>query len=391
MGFHAKSPSSPTMRTRGAANVSTRAKLACQGCRRDNKKVRAISAVRTGLAVFACDDKRPCSRCVARNEECVHVERGPKLVKVRCGNCRTYNKRCQDSRPCDYCTENGMQCVDISRKDRGLGTRVKTACTHCRRDKIRCDGVRPCSHCARRYLECTDPPCKLCSKSDVECHHQNSPSSPLDSPPGSTFYGEDADYEDEREQDYSLYSPVSESSPPFAAYPGGASSSSCSSMHATSSTAGGPGYHHNAHMSTMSHAGYGHQNQNHQQNQIPMSSYPQHGYAHSQNAHGSHSAPGPLPTMHHLQQQQQMHPQPTGSTSYYGHGGSAGYYGGYSGQAQGQGQPTPPGYSSQQQHHQRHGSTSGHGQYGSQEMPYGSSSSNYYQQQQGPGYPGGPR
>lgn len=53
MGFHAKSPSSPTMRTRGAANVSTRAKLACQGCRRDNKKVRAISAVRTGLAVFA--------------------------------------------------------------------------------------------------------------------------------------------------------------------------------------------------------------------------------------------------------------------------------------------------------------------------------------------------
>lgn len=71
---------------------------------------------------------------------------------------------------------------------------------------LRCLGIcslqsaacRPCSHCARRYLECTDPPCKLCSKSDVECHHQNSPSSPLDSPPGSTFYGEDADYEGER-------------------------------------------------------------------------------------------------------------------------------------------------------------------------------------------------
>ncbi len=50
-----------------------RAKLACLACRRDNKK---------------CGDQRPCARCISRSEECIHVNRGPKIVKSRCQACR---------------------------------------------------------------------------------------------------------------------------------------------------------------------------------------------------------------------------------------------------------------------------------------------------------------
>ena len=72
-----------------------------------------------------CDDHRPCSRCVARSEECVHVSRGPKLVKLRCEGCREDNKRCEESRPCKYCVENLKECIVVPRKGRGHGTRVK--------------------------------------------------------------------------------------------------------------------------------------------------------------------------------------------------------------------------------------------------------------------------
>ncbi|KAG2051029.1 hypothetical protein BDR06DRAFT_610249 [Suillus hirtellus] len=104
-----------------------RAKLACQNCRRDNKK---------------CDDQRPCTRCIARGEECVHVGKGPKLVKLRCEGCRQENKKCEDARPCRQCVECGKECISVQRKGRGHGTRVKAACVYCRRDKVRCEGVR---------------------------------------------------------------------------------------------------------------------------------------------------------------------------------------------------------------------------------------------------------
>lgn len=112
-------------------NGSDRAKLACQNCRRDNKKVFFTSSVSNSSqipilpSVHQCDDQRPCSRCIARSEECVHVARGPKLVKLRCEGCRQDNKRCEDARPCAHCLELGRECVSVPRKGRGHGTRVK--------------------------------------------------------------------------------------------------------------------------------------------------------------------------------------------------------------------------------------------------------------------------
>ena len=73
-----------------------------------------------------CDDHRPCSRCVARGEDCIHVSRGPKLVKLRCEGCREDNKRCEESRPCKYCVEDEKECIVVPRKGRGHGTRVKS-------------------------------------------------------------------------------------------------------------------------------------------------------------------------------------------------------------------------------------------------------------------------
>ncbi|KAF8553595.1 hypothetical protein OG21DRAFT_1214318 [Imleria badia] len=136
-----------------------RAKLACQNCRRDNKK---------------CDDQRPCSRCVARGEECVHVGRGPKLVKLRCEGCRQENRKCEDARPCKQCIEQGRECVSVQRKGRGHGTRVKAACAACRRDKVRCDGVRPCTTCARKGYQCVDRVCAACIQQGIEgdCPHR---------------------------------------------------------------------------------------------------------------------------------------------------------------------------------------------------------------------------
>ncbi|KAM6497112.1 hypothetical protein JOM56_007585 [Amanita muscaria] len=94
----------------GKNQGSDRAKLACKNCRRDNKK---------------CDDQRPCSRCVSRSEECVHIGRRPKLVKLRCEGCRESGKRCEEARPCQFCVESGKDCVTAPRKGRGHGTRVK--------------------------------------------------------------------------------------------------------------------------------------------------------------------------------------------------------------------------------------------------------------------------
>ncbi|KAF8892228.1 hypothetical protein BD779DRAFT_1511725 [Infundibulicybe gibba] len=150
----------PTSQARPArANAAERAKLACTNCRRDNKK---------------CDDQRPCSRCIARSEECIHVGRGPKLVKLRCEGCRQENKRCEDARPCRYCLESGKQCITTPRKGRGHGTRVKAACTNCRRDKIRCDGVRPCAACTRKGYDCIERVCGICSREGKtsDCTHR---------------------------------------------------------------------------------------------------------------------------------------------------------------------------------------------------------------------------
>lgn len=77
-----------------------RAKLACEGCRRcvvpdDVARCCTAHMILLGAksaSVFRdnkkCEDRRPCARCVQRREECVHVERGPKEVKIRCSKCR---------------------------------------------------------------------------------------------------------------------------------------------------------------------------------------------------------------------------------------------------------------------------------------------------------------
>ncbi|KAL4062594.1 hypothetical protein J3A83DRAFT_4310514 [Scleroderma citrinum] len=161
----------PVVRSEGAPPVlvlrsnrrkSERAKLACLSCRRDNKK---------------CDNQRPCSRCVARGEECVHVGRGPKLVKLRCENCRQENRKCEDARPCRECTEQGKDCVNVQRRSRGHGTRVKAACTNCRRDKVRCEGARPCTNCTKKGYQCIDRVCRACAQQgiDGECPHRPGP------------------------------------------------------------------------------------------------------------------------------------------------------------------------------------------------------------------------
>lgn len=152
-------PSTPPVAPRSVRGGADRAKLACSSCRRDNKK---------------CDDQRPCSRCIARSEECVHVGRGPKLVKLRCEGCRKDNKRCEDPRPCKYCVESHKPCILVPRKGRGHGTRVKAACVNCRRDKIRCDGVRPCASCVRKNCECIERSCRACSIDGkiADCTHR---------------------------------------------------------------------------------------------------------------------------------------------------------------------------------------------------------------------------
>ncbi|KAH9995377.1 hypothetical protein BJV74DRAFT_330599 [Russula compacta] len=118
-----------------------RAQLACKNCRRDNKK---------------CEDQRPCRRCVMRSDECVHVVRRPKLVKVRCQSCRGANRRCEEARPCYHCSTRGEVCIDPPRKGRGQGMRVKVACVKCREHKVRCDGQRPCASCNRKGFICQD-------------------------------------------------------------------------------------------------------------------------------------------------------------------------------------------------------------------------------------------
>ncbi|KDR80688.1 hypothetical protein GALMADRAFT_241076 [Galerina marginata CBS 339.88] len=157
------------------ARGGDRAKLACSSCRRDNKK---------------CDDQRPCSRCIARGEECIHVSRGPKLVKLRCEGCRDDNKRCEDSRPCRYCLESCKQCIIVPRKGRGHGTRVKAACTSCRRDKIRCNGDRPCTSCVKKGCECIERGCTACSRDGktAECPHRKAQEAGLSDTGGDSTY-----------------------------------------------------------------------------------------------------------------------------------------------------------------------------------------------------------
>ncbi|KAJ8586689.1 hypothetical protein M405DRAFT_343696 [Rhizopogon salebrosus TDB-379] len=160
----------PVLVLRGAhRSKPDRAKLACQNCRRDNKK---------------CDDQRPCPRCVARGEECVHLGKGPKLVKLRCEGCRQDNKKCEDARPCRQCVEHGRDCVSVQRKGRGHGTRVKAACVYCRRDKVRCGGARPCGHCVRKGYQCIDRICQTCTQQgiDGECPHREAQIGDLERP-----------------------------------------------------------------------------------------------------------------------------------------------------------------------------------------------------------------
>ncbi|KIM44683.1 hypothetical protein M413DRAFT_442637 [Hebeloma cylindrosporum] len=140
--------------------VGDRVKLACSSCRRDNKK---------------CDDQRPCSRCIARSQECIQATRVPKLVKLRCEGCRADNRQCEESRPCKPCLESARECITLPRKGRGQGGRVKAACMACRRDKIRCDGDRPCTSCVKKGCPCVERPCQTCLQegtADGDCNHR---------------------------------------------------------------------------------------------------------------------------------------------------------------------------------------------------------------------------
>lgn len=91
-------PLDPTSAAEAAGTAirrGERVKLACAACRRlgdsdypcfldingrtrDNKK---------------CDNNRPCARCVARNEECVHVEKIARTIKKRCQACRVNHSK----------------------------------------------------------------------------------------------------------------------------------------------------------------------------------------------------------------------------------------------------------------------------------------------------------
>ncbi|TFK48558.1 hypothetical protein OE88DRAFT_541761 [Heliocybe sulcata] len=147
--------------------TSERVKLACLSCRRDNKK---------------CDDERPCRRCVARDQDCIHVGNDGKQAKPRCNGCRQDNRKCEDARPCKRCVCKGIECVDAPRKGRGYGIRVKAACTGCRRDKVRCDGGRPCARCKRKGVQCVAQPCAQCQlegRSARACKHATPNEPPL--------------------------------------------------------------------------------------------------------------------------------------------------------------------------------------------------------------------
>lgn len=131
--------------------ANDRAKLACQACRRDNKKVYLFvsSGVQSlKLHWIKCEDQRPCARCITRGEECVHVSRGPKLVKLRCEWCRKENKKCEDNRPCWYCVDAGQQCINVVRKGRGHGTRVMAVGVDSRRYlSITKGALQACTNC----------------------------------------------------------------------------------------------------------------------------------------------------------------------------------------------------------------------------------------------------
>ncbi|KAG7444970.1 uncharacterized protein BT62DRAFT_898745 [Guyanagaster necrorhizus] len=141
-------------------NGRERVKLACEACRKDNKK---------------CDEQRPCGRCVIRKKECVMLERGPKSTKLRCEGCRKANRRCDDLRPCGPCRNANEECINTKRQG-GHGHRVKQVCVSClsERDKIRCNGERPCTHCDRKNYECIDRACKSCSSAGYPhlCSHR---------------------------------------------------------------------------------------------------------------------------------------------------------------------------------------------------------------------------
>jgi len=82
------------------------------------------------MDLVQCEDQRPCARCITRGENCIHVNRGPKLVKLRCEWCRKENKKCEDIRPCRFCVEEGQECINAIRKGRGHGTRVMAVSVH---------------------------------------------------------------------------------------------------------------------------------------------------------------------------------------------------------------------------------------------------------------------
>lgn len=149
-------------------NGRERVKLACEACRKDNKK---------------CDEQRPCGRCVIRKKDCVMLERGPKSTKLRCEGCRKANRRCDDLRPCGPCRNANEECINTKRQG-GHGHRVKQACLNCRRDKIRCNGERPCTHCDRKNYECIDRACKSCSSAGYPhlCNHRTEEPSGITEP-----------------------------------------------------------------------------------------------------------------------------------------------------------------------------------------------------------------
>lgn len=151
------------------------------------------------------------------------MNRGPKLVKLRCESCRKDNKKCEDTRPCKYCLEDGVECVNATRKGRGHGTRVMAVSCFLssinayriklllRRARI-ADGIkfdamepgmsasclqphyiiridrklRPCAACARKGYECQDRACRACwhKGQEAACTHRNNQAGGTPDPEG---------------------------------------------------------------------------------------------------------------------------------------------------------------------------------------------------------------
>ncbi|KAL1499027.1 hypothetical protein AB1Y20_013543 [Prymnesium parvum] len=81
----------------------------------------------------------------------VDVDSDSKNPKLHaCKNCQRAKTACNDTRPCARCVRLGLSCDGDTKA-------VKRACASCKRSKVKCDldDRQPCSRCTRLAIECT--------------------------------------------------------------------------------------------------------------------------------------------------------------------------------------------------------------------------------------------